>query len=358
MKITQLAFWSAIISIILVGCSNKEEYIERPADALYKDGVKMYEEGSYTKAAKTFMEVERQHPYSEYAVESQLMSAVAYYEGKKYDDAIEGFRVFIQLHPGHPKISYAYYMLGLSYYEQIKIVERDQEETELAEAAFLEVIERFPGSKYAKDAQTKLDLVYDHLAGREMTVGRYYQRQNSFVSAVNRFKTVVSEYQTTSHVPEALHRMVECYLALGIIDQAQSTAAVLGHNYPGSQWYRDSYALVNPGKAAPVVKSKKSLKRSGLSAPSENLAKSGRNKSLDKKPAKKLAKQNSTTDNDLATQEDVKNVSSNKDDEGSKEEQSTVIDSLKKLQPDNQEPFDPRQEARQISESNLSTDRG
>ena len=356
MKITHLAFWSLIISVVIVGCSDKEEYKEMPADVLYKNGVEQYEKGSYTKAAKTFMEVERQHPYSEYAVEAQLMSAVAYYEGKKYDDAIESFRVFIQLHPGHPKIPYAYYMLGLSYYEQIKIVERDQEETELAEAAFIEVMERFPGTKYAKDAKSKLDLVYDHLAGREMTVGRFYQKQNNFVSAVNRFKTVVSEYQTTSHVPEALHRMVECYLALGIIDQAESTAAVLGHNYPGSHWYRDSYALVHPGKKAPVVKKSKPRQHSGLKASSANLAKSGVSKSINKTKNKVTVKQSPTN---LATKEDLAEEVDKKEAANSASgDDSTVTKALKKLQPEAGEAFDPRQESRQIAESNVSTDIG
>lgn len=254
--------FSLVVAMTLAGCAGEDKYEERPAKDLYKQGVKNYESGNYTKAAKTFLEVERQHPYSDHSVEAQLMAAVAYYEGKKYDDAIEGFRVFIQLHPGHKKIPYAYYMLGLCHYEQIPVVERDQEATEKAEKAFLEVMERFPGNKYAKDAKLKLDLVYDHLAGREMTVGRYYQDVGNHLAAVNRFKTVASNYQTTSHVPEALHRMVESYLALGIRDQAASTAAVLGHNYPGSQWYKDAHALLTPGKSAPKTVAKRKAKPS------------------------------------------------------------------------------------------------
>lgn len=251
----------------LVGCSTTDKEIEdMPVEQLYNQAKDSLESGSYSQAAKLFSEVERQHPYSAWSLRAQLMSAYAYYEAKKYDEAIEGFNVFIQLHPGHENIPYAYYMIGLCNYEQIPGIQRTQETTEKAQSAFQEVINRFPGSPYAKDAKFKLDLIVDHFAGKEMDVGRYYLHQRSYIAALNRFKVVVDQYQTSSHTPEALHRMVECYLALGIYDQARITAAVLGHNYPGNPWYADTYTLMTqkdptaalPKKEAPKPASSES----------------------------------------------------------------------------------------------------
>jgi len=237
----------ATAAMALTGCSEKDEHMaDKPVEEIYNQAMDYYEEGKYERAAKTFAEVERQHPYSNWAVKSQLMSAYSYYESKRYDDAIEGFNVFIQLHPGHPDVAYAYYMLGLCYYEQVAMVERDQKSTELAFKSFSEVLTRFPNSPYAKDAKLKIDLLHTHLAGKEMEIGRFYLKKHAYLPALNRFKVVIEHYQTTSHAPEALHRAVECYLALGILDQAQAMAAILGHNYPGSQWYADSYALIQP----------------------------------------------------------------------------------------------------------------
>lgn len=233
-------------SIALMGCAgtDEEEFAKMTVEDLYTQAKEQMDKGSFNRAAKIFAEVDRQHPYSEWALRAQLMSAYAYYEAKKYIEAIEGYNIFIQLHPGHDHIGYAYYMVGLCYYEQIPTVHRDQEVTEKALQAFEEVIHRFPNSTYARDAKYKIDLTRDHLAGKEMDVGRYYLNQQAYLAAVNRFKIVVDQYQTTSHTPEALHRMVECYLALGIPEQAQASAAVLGHNFPGSSWYADSYALM------------------------------------------------------------------------------------------------------------------
>lgn len=233
-------------SITLMGCAGteEEEFAKMSVEDLYTQAKGQMDKGSFNRAAKIFAEVDRQHPYSEWALRAQLMSAYAFYEAKKYIEAIEGYNVFIQLHPGHEHIGYAYYMVGLCYYEQIPTVHRDQEVTEKALQAFEEVIHRFPNSTYARDAKYKIDLTRDHLAGKEMDVGRYYLNQQAYLAAVNRFKIVVDQYQTTSHTPEALHRMVECYLALGIPEQAQASAAVLGHNFPGSSWYADSYALM------------------------------------------------------------------------------------------------------------------
>lgn len=247
----------------LVGCSTTEQEVgDMPVEQLYNQAKDELDNGSYSRAAKLFSEVERQHPYSSWSLRAQLMSAYAYYEAKKYDEAIEGFNVFIQLHPGHEDIPYAYYMIGLCNYEQIPSIQRTQETTEKAQSAFQEVINRFPGSVYAKDAKFKLDLIVDHFAGKEMDVGRYYLNQRAYIAALNRFKVVVDQYQTSSHTPEALHRMVECYLALGIYDQARITAAVLGHNYPGSPWYADTYALMmqqDPKAALPKKEAPKAV---------------------------------------------------------------------------------------------------
>jgi outer membrane protein assembly factor BamD len=239
-----------IAGLLQTACSETEEtFSEQPVEALYNQGMDYLEKGSYTKSAQAFVEVERQHPYSALAPKSLLMAAYAYYQARKYDDAIENYRVFIQLHPGHEHVAYAYYMIGICSYEQIPLVQRDQKTTEEALQAFEEVVQRFSGSPYGKDARLKIDLIRDHLAGKEMDVGRYYIRKQAYLAALNRFKNVVEGYQTTSQAPEALHRIVECYLALGIMDEARRTASVLGHNYPGSTWYQDTYTLM--GTAMP-----------------------------------------------------------------------------------------------------------
>lgn len=240
--------------LLLSGCADKDElYKDQPVETIYNDAMDMLEAGKAGAAAKAFAEVERQHPYSNWAVKAQLMSAYAYYHAKKYEDAIETYNVFIQLHPGHEQVAYAYYMLGLCNYEQIPTVERDQMVTEKALKAFEEVVRRFPTSAYAKDSKIKIEFVRDHLAGKEMEVGRYYLRNGAYLAAVNRFKIIIDGFQTTSQTPEALHRLVECYLALGIMDQAQASAAVLGHNFPGSPWYADSYALIKAANPSAIM---------------------------------------------------------------------------------------------------------
>ncbi len=253
---------------LLVSCSDNDDVLlaQMPVETLYNNAKDQMDSGSYNQAAKTFAEVERQHPYSEWSLKAQLMSAYCYYEAKKYQEAIESFNVFIQLHPGHENVPYAYYMVGLCNYEQIPTVHRDQTVTQKAEDAFQEVLNRFPDSPYARDAKFKLDLLRDHLAGKEMDVGRYYLRQRSYLAAVNRFKVVVDQFQTTSHVPEALHRMVECYVALGLPDQAQQTAAVLGHNFPGSPWYADTYALMMDKNPKSVLPKKQAPKAEQVTA--------------------------------------------------------------------------------------------
>jgi len=235
------------IVTLLTACSDKDEtYVDRPVEDLYGRAQERLTDRSYTKAAKAFSEVERQHPYSNWALKAQIMSAYCYYEAKKYDEAIDGFQLFIQLHPGHQDVAYAYYMIGLCFYEQIPIVERDQQPAEKAMEAFNEVLNRFPTAIYAKDARFKIDLLNDHIAGKEMDVGRFYLTNGSYVAAINRFKSVVEHYQTTAQAEEALYRLVECYIAVGVKDQAIASAAVLGHNHPNSQWYSAAFALLNP----------------------------------------------------------------------------------------------------------------
>ena len=237
---------AALLGLGLIACSSDDRpvYVEKPVDELYNGAMNALEAGEYEEAARLFDEVERQHPYSEWASKAQLMAAYAYYQENSYDEAINALDRFIELHPGSPDVSYAYYLKAICYYEQIVDVGRDQTNTTSALQSLEELVRRFPDSKYARDATLKIDLALDHLAGKHMTVGRYYQDRSEYLAAINRFRMVIERYQTTTHVPEALHRLVECYLAMGIIDEARATAAVLGHNFPGSEWYIDSYALL------------------------------------------------------------------------------------------------------------------
>jgi outer membrane protein assembly factor BamD len=228
----------------IAGCGTpKDPYVERPVHEIYNQAVDALEEGNYRGSAKLFDEVERQHPYSAWATKAQLMAAYAYYEANDYDEAIIALDRFIQLHPGNRDVAYAYYLKALSYYERISDVVRDQLTTEKALEALQEVVRRYPDSRYARDARLKIDLTRDHLAGKEMQVGRYYLRAGHYLAAINRFRRVIDEFQTTSQVQEALHRLVEAYAALGVTEEARKAAAVLGHNYPGSEWYVDSYAV-------------------------------------------------------------------------------------------------------------------
>lgn len=234
------------MAVLLAACSSNEapEYIERPVSELYNGAQDLLDAKEYQKAAEAFDEVERQHPYSVWATKATLMSAYSYYQDNKYDDAINALDRFISLHPANPDVPYAYYLKALSYYEQISDVGRDQQMTQNAMEALDDVIRRFPDSKYSRDAKLKKDLTVDHLAGKEMNVGRYYQDRQEFLAAINRFKSVIEKYQTTTHVPEALARLTECYLALGLEGEAKRTAAVLGHNFPGSEYYSESYDLL------------------------------------------------------------------------------------------------------------------
>lgn len=232
------------------GGTKNQTYIEKPVDDLYNNAMDQLINEDYAKASTTFGEVESQHPYSVWATKSQLMAIYADYANGKFDDAILAADRFIQLHPGNKDIAYAYYVKAICYYIQITDVGRDQKITEQAVKALDDVVRRFPDSKYARDAKLKLDFTHDHLAGKEMEIGRYYLGQGEYLAAMNRFRRVIDNYQTTTHVPEALERLVECDLALGLTTEARENAAVLGYNYPGSHWYEDAYALV-AGNTAP-----------------------------------------------------------------------------------------------------------
>ncbi|MXP46428.1 outer membrane protein assembly factor BamD [Altererythrobacter luteolus] len=228
-------------------------YVARDVESLYSEAKRRLEGGNTKLAAALFDEVERQHPYSPWARRAQLMSAFSYYSARDYNKAVASAQRFLSIHPGNKDAPYAYYLIALSYYEQISDVQRDQKITEQARVALTEVNRRFPQSEYAADARLKLDLVNDHLAGKEMEIGRYYQRSGRWLAAQIRFQNVVDNFQTTSHAPEALYRLTESSLALGIPQEAVKYAAVLGANYPGSEWYDKAYDLVQdeaPGATA------------------------------------------------------------------------------------------------------------
>jgi outer membrane protein assembly factor BamD len=236
--------------VAVSGCQSaskrKQElaYVERPVEQLYNQGALELDKRNFDRAILLFNEVERQHPYSEWARKSMVMTAYASYQARDYDEAIAGAQRYLSLHPGGSEADYAYYLIAVSHFDQIVDIGRDQRTTELALSALQDVTRRFPNSSYARDASLKIDMVNDQLAGKEMEIGRWYLRSNQTLAAVNRFKKVVTTYDTTSHTPEALHRLVESYLTLGLRDQALAAGATLGYNYPGSDWYTMSYRLL------------------------------------------------------------------------------------------------------------------
>lgn len=209
---------------------------------LYNNGIDALHDGRYELAVSQFETIQQNFPYSGYTANAQLMEGYAYYLQNQYQDAVLQIDRFVELHPTSPDAAYAYYLRALCYYEQIADIQRDQQGTVQAMNALQDVVTRFPDTAYARDARLKIDLCRDHLAGKEMLVGRYYEQQHFYAAAINRYQRVVDDFQTTNHAAEALHRLVEVYLKLGLTDQARKTASVLGYNYPGSVWYRDSYA--------------------------------------------------------------------------------------------------------------------
>jgi len=243
-----MALWAALLLLpMLAACGSDDDAAaaaaasNAPVEQLYNNGLDALHDRRYATAATQFELVQQNYPYSTWAVNAQLMSGYTAYLQNKYTEAIGSLDRFIQLHPAHRDIAYAYYLRALSYYEQIGDIQRDQSGTEQAMTALQEVVTRFPDSAYARDARLKIDLARDHLAGKEMEIGRWYQRQNLNTAAIGRFQRVVDNYQTTNHVPEALSRLTTIYLQLGMRDEARRTAAVLGYNYPGNSWYLDSY---------------------------------------------------------------------------------------------------------------------
>ena len=249
-----------ISAALLSGCSTfgiggskggDTRYVARDVNTLYNAAKVRLDNKQYPLAAALFDEVERQHPYSPWARRAQLMSAFSYYMGDKYNESIQASRRFLSIHPGNKNAPYAYYLIALSYYEQISDVTRDQKITQQALAALGEVQRRYPKTRYAADAGLKVDLVNDHLAGKEMEIGRFYQRRSLWLASALRFREVVDKYETTTHAPEALFRLTESYLAMGVPAEAKKAAAVLGTNYPGSKWYERAYKIMQ--KHAPAA---------------------------------------------------------------------------------------------------------
>ncbi len=235
----------SIILLALSGCSDSDfEFADMKVEKIYNLAIDELREGNNKTAARIFEEVERQHPYSNWAVKAQYMGGFAHYLAKDYDEAIENFKLFIDLHPHHEKVAYCLYMIGMCYYEQIPIIERDQDASIKALSAFKDLATRYPRSKYTKDALFKSDFVINHIAAHEMDIGRNYQRRGLLIAAIKRYNYVLKEYKDTDHTPEVLHRLVECYLAQGLVDQAKAHAAVLGHNYSDSIWYQRSFDLL------------------------------------------------------------------------------------------------------------------
>lgn len=256
---------ATLAALSVSACANKAKktrlaYEERPVELLYSTGAAELDGRHWNDAAQYFDEVERQHPYSEWARRSILMQAFAHYQSNDYEDAVAAADRFIALYPGNPSAAYAFYIKAVCYFEQITDVGRDQAATEQARNALTDVIRRYPTTAYATDAKLKLDMVQDQLAGKEMTVGRWYLRNGQPLAAIGRFKNVVDRYQTTSHAPEALFRLVEAYLTLGLAEEANRDGAVLGHNYPGDRWYTAAYSLLTSKGLKPQVEPKKKVK--------------------------------------------------------------------------------------------------
>jgi len=247
------------LAVPLAGCASKDDdvdltkYVETidPADTLYNQGLANLEAGRLNEAAKKFAAIDRQHPYTEYARKALVMAAFTNYRQGNYDEAINMAKRYTTLYPTSKEAAYAYYIIGLCYFRQIPDVTRDQAQTRKAIAAMNEVVERYPDSEYVEDAKAKIRFARDQLAGKEMQVGRYYLERKEYLASIKRFRTVVEEYSNTRHVEEALARLVEAYYALGLVSEAQTAAAVLGQNFPDSQWYKDSYKLLQSGGLEP-----------------------------------------------------------------------------------------------------------
>ena len=247
--------WVGLLAVsLLAGCASDRSrelaYVEKPVEALYNSAAEELDRKNWDDAIMRFNEVERQHPYSEWARRSMIMTTFASYKKRDYVRAVESGRSFLSLHPGSDSAPYVYYLIALSYFDQIVDVGRDQERTEDAQAALTDLVRRFPDSEYSTDAREKLNEVVNHLAGKEMEVGRWYLRREEHLPAINRFKSVVDKYERSIHTAEALHRLVEAYMSIGLRGEAEKAAAVLGHNFPNSVWYKDSYNIIQANNKA------------------------------------------------------------------------------------------------------------
>jgi outer membrane protein assembly factor BamD len=247
---------ACLVAPLVAGCSllqKDDDFVsDDPADKLYNEGLFLLNnKQDYADAAKKFDEVDRQNPYSDWARKSLLMSAYSYYQAKKYEECINSAKRYVTLHPGSPDAAYAQYLIGASYFDQILDVNHDQGRADKAVNALEEVVRKYPESEYAQAARKKIEQARDQLAGKEMEIGRFYMKRRDFTGAINRFKVVVTQYQTSREVEEALMRLTEAYLSLGIVDEAQTAAAVLGHNFPDSPWYKDAYRLIKSAGAEP-----------------------------------------------------------------------------------------------------------
>lgn len=245
-----------VLPLALSACSSKDDLDElelndTPPEVLYNEGLALRAQGKMTQAGRKFEELDRLYPYSEYAKKSLVNMAYVNFAGGKYTEAITSAQRFLTLYPGSPDAAYALYIIAQSYFRQMPDITRDQAVTRKAASAFSELLQRYPDSEYAGDAEEKLRIAQDQLGGKEMQVGRYYLEKRNYVAGINRFKTVVLQYQTTRHVEEALFRLTESYFALGVVSEAQTAAAVLGHNYPDSEWYQDAFALLKKGGYGP-----------------------------------------------------------------------------------------------------------
>jgi outer membrane protein assembly factor BamD len=251
-----VTFTVVAASLVLASCKSTQTQTDtfandEPAGTLYNEGLASLNAGKLGDAVKSFDEVDRQHPYSEWARKSLLMSAFASYRRGRYDDTAATANRYLTLYPGSPDAAYAQFLIGSSYFHQIPDITRDQAATQKAMAALQEIVDRYPDSEYADDAKKKIIVARDQLAGKEMQTGRYYLERREYIAAINRFKYVVTNYQDTRHVEEALERLVEANLSLGLAGEAQTAAAILGHNFPDSPWYKDAYTLLQTGGLSP-----------------------------------------------------------------------------------------------------------
>ncbi len=262
-RASRLRIWPVRLAGVLLACSlagcasflsksKTDELAEAdPPDLLYNQGLAYLNAGDVSKAGEKFKAIDEQHPYSDYARRSMIMSAYVNFRRGRYPETINEAKRYVTLFPASDDAAYAQYLIGESYFRQIPDVTRDQAAAAQAIQAMNQVAINYPDSEYAADARKKIQIARDQIAGKEMQIGRYYLERREYLAAVNRFKTVVTDYQTTRHVEEALHRLTESYMALGLVQEAQTSAAVLGHNFPDSNWYKDSYRLLGKGGVAP-----------------------------------------------------------------------------------------------------------